>query len=79
MTLEDQGHKCASSGSSRRTRLFDLVKLSDNRFYDLCRQGKLVGATRIGARWRAEKQLLARLEAGGNLEHADEEHDPRDG
>ena len=58
----------------------DLVKLSDRKVYDLCRQGKLVGATKIGGRWRVDKEkLLAWLEAGGEVADAKEGDDKSDG
>lgn len=43
-----------------------MLKLSERTVYDLCRQGKLPGAAKIGSQWRIEKsKLIAWLDAGG--------------
>ena len=46
-----------------------LLRLGERTVYDLCRQGKLVGAAKIGGQWRINKDtLMAWLEAGGEFE-----------
>ena len=44
----------------------ELLKVSDRTVYDLCRQGLLPGAAKIGKQWRVDKDdLLAWVKAGG--------------
>ena len=43
-----------------------LLRLGERTVYDLCRQGKLVGAAKIGGQWRVDRQkLLDWLAQGG--------------
>jgi excisionase family DNA binding protein len=43
-----------------------LLKIGDRTAYDLCREGKLGGAAKIGNQWRINREdLLAWLKAGG--------------
>jgi len=54
----------------------DLLKLSDRTVYALCRSQRLAGATKVGGRWRVDKEkLLAWLEAGGELQEGDDKSD----
>ena len=46
-----------------------LLRLGERTVYDLCRQGKLVGAAKVGGQWRVNRhKLMAWLEAGGEFE-----------
>ena len=43
-----------------------LLRVTDRTLYDLCRQGKLPGAAKVGGQWRIDRQeLLAWLAKGG--------------
>lgn len=43
-----------------------LLNLGERTVYDLCRQGKLAGAAKIGGQWRVDQdKLLAWLAEGG--------------
>ena len=47
----------------------ELLRITDRTLYDLCRQGKLPGAAKVGGQRRIDRQkLLAWLEAGGEFE-----------
>jgi len=44
----------------------ELLNLGERTVYDLCRQGKLAGAAKVGGQWRVDKdKLLAWLAKGG--------------
>lgn len=44
----------------------ELLRLTDRTLYDLCRQGKLPGAAKVGGQWRLDREkLLAWLAEGG--------------
>lgn len=43
-----------------------ILKLSERTVYDLCRQGRLAGAAKVGGQWRIdEENLVAGMAAGG--------------
>lgn len=47
----------------------EMLKLGERTVYDLCRQGKLPGAAKIGGQWRVNAdELSAWLKAGGAAE-----------
>ena len=44
----------------------ELLKLSERTVYNLCREGKLGGAAKVGNQWRIDREeLLAWLKTGG--------------
>ncbi len=44
----------------------ELLRVTDRTLYDLCRQGKVPGAAKVGGQWRLDrKKLLAWLAEGG--------------
>ena len=44
----------------------ELLRVTDRTLYDLCRQGKVPGAAKIGGQWRLDREkLLAYLAKGG--------------
>ena len=48
----------------------DLLKIGERTVYDLCREGKLGGAAKIGSQWRINREeLLAWLKAGGAAQY----------
>ena len=52
----------------------DLLQLGERTVYDLCRQGKLAGAAKIGGQWRVDRtKLLDWLADGGELAKEDTE------
>lgn len=55
----------------------DMLKLSDRMVYDLCRQGRLPGAAKVGGRWRVDRQKLLDWMAAG-AEAQDEGEKPTD-
>jgi excisionase family DNA binding protein len=51
-----------------------LLRLGERTVYDLAREGKLVGAAKIGGQWRVNREkLMAWLEAGGEFERERED------
>ena len=54
-----------------------LLRLGERTVYDLCRQGKLVGAAKIGGQWRVDRQKLLDWMAAG-AEAQDEGETPTD-
>ena len=52
----------------------ELLQLAERTVYDLCRQGKLPGAAKVGGSWRVDEEKLREwLAEGGEL--ADEDGD----
>ena len=48
----------------------ELLQLAERTVYDLCRQGKLPGAAKVGGSWRIKKTVLDEwLTAGGEAEN----------
>ena len=44
----------------------DLLKIGERTAYDLCREGRLGGAAKVGNQWRVNREeLLVWLKAGG--------------
>jgi excisionase family DNA binding protein len=44
----------------------ELLRVTDRTLYDLCRQGKVPGAAKVGGQWRLDRErLLAWLAQGG--------------
>ncbi len=44
----------------------ELLRVTDRTLYDLCRQGKVPGAAKVGGQWRLDREkLLAWLAKGG--------------
>ena len=44
----------------------ELLRVTDRTLYDLCRQGKVPGAAKVGGQWRLDREkLLAWLAEGG--------------
>ena len=44
----------------------ELLRLSERSVYDLCRQGRVPGAAKVGGQWRLDEgRLLAWLAAAG--------------
>ena len=43
----------------------DLLQLGERTVYDLCRQGKLPGAAKVGGSWRVDPAALQRWMASG--------------
>ena len=50
-----------------------LLKLSERTVYDLCRQGRLAGAAKVGGQWRLDEDKLIAWMAGGGELTADEQ------
>lgn len=50
-----------------------LLKLSERTVYDLCRQGRLAGAAKVGGQWRLDEDKLIAWMAGGGERTADEQ------
>lgn len=47
----------------------DLLQLGERTVYDLCRQGKLPGAAKVGGSWRVKRDPLeAWLDEGGEAQ-----------
>ena len=45
----------------------DLLKIGERTAYDLCREGKLGGAAKVGNQWRVNRaELMTWLKAGGD-------------
>ena len=54
----------------------DLLKIGERTAYDLCREGKLGGAAKVGNQWRVNREeLMTWLKAGGAAQFASESDD----
>ena len=47
----------------------DLLKLSDRTVYEMCRTDRLPGISKVGGKWRVDREkLVTWLESGGEVE-----------